>query len=41
MEPGTLMETYHLLHDSVTCKNKLYAILRFNEYAFHALVKPS
>jgi len=41
MEPGTLMETYNLLHDSVSCKNKLYTILCFNEHAFHALVKPS
>jgi len=41
MEPDTLMETYYLLHDSVSCKNKLYTLRRFNEYAFHALVKPS
>lgn len=41
MEPGTLMETYYLLHDSVSSKNKLSTILHFNENAFHSLVRPT
>lgn len=41
MEPGTLMETYYLLHDLVSCKNKFYTIPCFNEYAFHALIRPA